>query len=60
MKSNQDKKTAIIDITQNCIYVIKNGVPTKIERPVSGHGKQTAVWKDGVVIDVLKEERQRI
>lgn len=49
-----------INLTENCLYVVKNGTLTKIDAPPSGHGKQTAVWKDGSVIDVLKEERQRI
>lgn len=53
-------KTAEISLTENCIYVVKDGQVTPISAPESGHGEYTAIWKDGKVLDVIKSERVRV
>jgi len=45
---------------ENCIYIVKDGVRTRIEAPVGGHGEYKTIWKDGKVLDVIKSERVRI
>ncbi|MGC4378275.1 DUF3954 domain-containing protein [Fictibacillus sp. Mic-4] len=60
MNLNLEKMTTEISLLENCILVVKDGYVTKINAPSSGHGKQTAIWRDGRVIDVLMEERVRI
>ncbi|WP_169911207.1 DUF3954 domain-containing protein [Evansella clarkii] len=56
----QKKRIVEIDITENCIYVVKNGTLTKIKCPDSGHGDYTVTWKDHRMMDVVKKERIRI
>ena len=53
-------KITQIDLKENCLYVVTNGVLTRIAPPHSGYGKQVVNWRDGRVLDVVKEERQRI
>ncbi|MBM7585828.1 hypothetical protein JOC86_002370 [Bacillus pakistanensis] len=60
MKTDTEKMTAEIDLMSNCIYVVKDGHVTKIEAPQTGYGEYTAVWKDGKVLDIIKQERVRI
>lgn len=57
---NSKEKKAEIDLSKNMIVVIKDGNVTPIEAPETGYGEQTAIWKDGKVIDVVKQERVRI
>ncbi|MBU9711082.1 DUF3954 domain-containing protein [Evansella tamaricis] len=52
MEDNQNK--------ENCIYIVKDGVKTKFEAPVGGHGEYKLIWQDGKILDVVKSERVRI
>lgn len=45
---------------ENSLYIVKDGLLTKIEAPQTGFGEYTVVWKDGKVLDVIKSERVRI
>lgn len=57
--SSKEKKVEI-DSSENMIVVVKDGNVTPIKAPISGFGEQTAVWKDGKVIDIINHERIRI
>lgn len=59
-KVKNNKKVEEIDVSVNRIYVVKDGRAIPIEPPSSGYGEQTAVWKDGKVIDVIDTKRIRI
>lgn len=53
-------KKAEIDVSENRIYVVKDGRVVPVDPPTSGYGEQTAIWKDGKVIDVIDTKRIRI
>ncbi|MBJ8055273.1 DUF3954 domain-containing protein [Bacillus paramycoides] len=38
-----------IDITDNKIYVVKNGEVTPVNPPATGFGEQTIIWHSGKV-----------
>ncbi|PEY32695.1 DUF3954 domain-containing protein [Bacillus cereus] len=38
-----------IDVTNNKIYVVKDGRVIAVEPPASGYGEQVAVWQNGKV-----------
>jgi len=40
---------AEIDVTNNKIYVVKDGRVIAVEPPASGYGEQVAVWQNGKV-----------
>ncbi|WP_353739167.1 DUF3954 domain-containing protein [Cytobacillus oceanisediminis] len=60
VKTNIENMTAEIDLMKNCLYVVKDGQITAVSAPVSGYGEYTAIWKDGKVLDILKNERVRL
>ncbi|WP_225986208.1 DUF3954 domain-containing protein [Psychrobacillus glaciei] len=45
---------------ENSILIRSDGSETKLEAPSSGHGEHRIIWKDGKILDVVKEERIRI
>lgn len=55
-----NNKTAEIDLSQDKLYIVKNGRLIAVDPPGTGYGEQTAIWKDGKVLDVINTERIRI
>lgn len=51
-------KRAEIDLTENAIYITKNGKITKI--PALNFGEHRIIWKNGEVLDIIKSERVRV
>lgn len=40
-------KKAEIDLTENAIYRVKDGILEKLDTPSSGYGKQVINWQNG-------------
>jgi hypothetical protein len=57
-KVDVEKMTAQIDLTENALYVVKDGLLTKIT--AKNHGNDEIIWKDGKVLDVYRGERIRM
>jgi 23S rRNA maturation mini-RNase III len=57
-KVNLEKMTAEIDLTENALYIVKDGQLTKIT--AKNHGNDEIIWKDGKVLDVYRGERIRM
>lgn len=38
---------AEIDLMENAVYRVKDGILEKIDVPGNGFGKQTIIWQDG-------------
>ncbi|MDA2300431.1 DUF3954 domain-containing protein [Bacillus cereus] len=51
---------AEISLNENMVYIVKNGQIHPIKPPVSGHGKQIAVWINGKVDRVVSEFTEKI
>lgn len=51
-------KRAEIDLTENAVYVVKNGKITKIS--AMDFGEHRIIWKNGEVLDIIKSERVRV
>ncbi|PEE36082.1 DUF3954 domain-containing protein [Bacillus pseudomycoides] len=51
---------AEIDVTNNKIYVVKDGRVIAVEPPTSGHGEQVAVWINGKVDRVATKFTEKI
>lgn len=49
---------AMIDLSENSLYIVKNGKLTKIE-PID-FGEDKIIWKNGQVLDFIRSERKRI
>ena len=49
---------AEIDLRENALYIVKNGVLTKVTP--KEHGQDIIIWKNGQVLDVDRSERMRI
>jgi len=49
---------AKVDLTENAMYVVKNGRMTKIS--AKPHGTDEVIWKDGEVHDVIRSQRERL
>ncbi|GGC97765.1 DUF3954 domain-containing protein [Pontibacillus salipaludis] len=49
---------ATVHLTENAMYVVKDGQITKIS--AKDYGTDEVIWKDGEVIDVVRTERQRL
>lgn len=48
-KENLAEMTAEISLSQNMIYVVKDGKIHQIEPPITGYGEQSFVYKSGRV-----------
>jgi hypothetical protein len=57
-KANLEKMTAEIDLTENALYIVKDGLLTKIT--AKNYGNDEIIWKDGKVLDVYRGERIRV
>jgi hypothetical protein len=58
LKVDVEKMTAKIDLTENALYVVKDGLLTKIT--AKNYGNDEIIWKDGKVLDVYRGERIRM
>ncbi|SFM35350.1 DUF3954 domain-containing protein [Salibacterium qingdaonense] len=47
IKTNQQNMTAEIDLTENAVYKVRNGVIESVDIPGDGFGKQIITWQDG-------------
>lgn len=52
------KTTAEIDLVENAMYVVKDGLLTKVT--AKQHGQDLIIWKNGSVLDIDRSERVRI
>jgi len=58
MKTNTDKMVTEIDLKEDALYVIKNGLLTKVT--AKQFGQDLIIWKNGQVLDIDRSERIRI
>lgn len=58
MKTNIDNMTAKINLMENAVYIVKDGLLTKVS-PKS-YGEDLIIWKNGSVLDINRSERVRI
>ncbi|MGF9991537.1 DUF3954 domain-containing protein [Bacillus mycoides] len=49
-----------IDVTDNKIYVVKNGEVTSLNSPTTGFGEQTIIWQGGKVDRVSTTSTEKI
>lgn len=52
------KNTAVVDLKENAVYVVKQGRLTKVS--AKEYGQDLIVWKNGEVLDVDRSQRMRI
>lgn len=58
LKIDVEKMTAEISLMENSLYIVKDGKVTQI--PAIQHGEDKIVWKNGVVLDLVRSERVRV
>lgn len=51
-------KTAVVNLEESAVYVVKRGQMTKVT--AKEHGQDLIVWKNGEVLDVDRNQRIRI
>ncbi|MEK3935947.1 DUF3954 domain-containing protein [Sporosarcina sp. FSL W7-1349] len=52
------EKTAVVNLEENAVYVVKRGQLTKVT--AKNHGQDVIIWKNGEVLDVDRNQRVRI
>ena len=52
------ERTAMVDLMENAVYVVKKGKLTKVT--AKEFGQDVIVWKNGEVLDVDRSQRMRI
>lgn len=52
------KNKAQIDLSENALYIVKDGKLTKVL--AKEHGEDQVIWKDGKVLDVIRSQRARL
>ncbi len=60
INENIAKIKAEISLAENMIYVVKDGQVHLFEPPISGHGEQSFVYKDGKVTRMDERKTQLI
>ncbi|HDR8188352.1 DUF3954 domain-containing protein [Bacillus wiedmannii] len=60
INENIAKMKAEISLAENMIYVVKDGQVHRFEPPISGHGEQSFVYKDGKVTRMDERKTQLI
>ena len=58
MEKQKEQNTAVINLNENSLYIVKNGKVTKIE-PID-FGEDKIIWKNGQVLDFIRRERMRV
>lgn len=58
INENIAKMKAEISLTENMIYVVKDGQVYSIEPPSTGHGEQSFVYKGGKVARMEERKTQ--
>jgi hypothetical protein len=58
LKVCSGKMTTEIDLMENAVYVVSDGLLTKIT--AKNYGNDEIIWKDGKVLDVYRGERIRM
>lgn len=58
MKIDVEKMTAEISLMENSLYIVKDGKITKVE--AIEYGEDKIIWKNGVVLDVVRSKRMRV
>ncbi|MGG3519531.1 DUF3954 domain-containing protein [Bacillus pseudomycoides] len=58
IKENIAEMKTEISLTENMIYVVKDGQVHPIEPPTSGHGEQSFVYKSGKVTRMDERKTQ--
>lgn len=53
-------KVTELDLTENAVYIVKDGLLTRVNGPVGGYGTDEIVWQKGRVLDVIRSQRNRI
>ncbi|MHC8517005.1 hypothetical protein [Sporosarcina sp. ITBMC105] len=54
----REKLGAMVDLSENAVYIVKRGKLTKISK--KEHGQDVIIWKNGEVLDVDRSQRMRI
>ena len=54
----KEKKYAEVDLTENAVYIVKNGKLMKLSS--IEHGEDKIIWKNGQVLDFIRSERVRV
>jgi hypothetical protein len=50
-------KNAEIDLKENAMYLVCNGIVTKVK--AKDHGTDEVIWKDGKWLDIIRHDRMR-
>lgn len=58
MAARDEDMIAEINLRDNAVYVVKDGVHTKLN-PMQ-QGTDEIVWKNGIVLDVVRSHRIRL
>lgn len=58
MEIREEDLIAEIDLRENAVYVVKDGVPTKLNPMI--HGTDEIIWQKGIVLDVVRSQRIRV
>ena len=58
MKIDTENMIAEISLTENSLYIVKYGKITKVE--AIEYGEDKIIWKNGVVLDVVRSKRMRV
>ena len=58
MKIDTENMVAEISLTENSLYIVKDGKITKVE--AIEYGEDKIIWKNGVVLDVVRSKRMRV
>lgn len=58
LKIDTENMIAEISLTENSLYIVKDGKLTKV--PALQHGEDKIIWKNGQVLDFIRSERVRV
>ncbi|QKS71923.1 DUF3954 domain-containing protein [Paenalkalicoccus suaedae] len=47
VKINKEAWTAEVDLTENAVYIVKDGFIKKVNRPETGFGRHIVSWQKG-------------
>lgn len=58
LKIDTENMIAEISLTENSLYIVKDGKITKVE--AIEYGEDKIIWKNGQVLDFIRSERVRV